>query len=375
MIIEPQDDEPTPVPDDLSALADAVDDQAPLPSDHPMSRSFDAQGRVDIDQPCLGCGYNLRGQLPDGQCTECGLSVERSLQSDRLSFAAPQWVGGLRKGMNWVVIAIFSSICVTVLAILLSVVVEFANASNQLNTIHTSTTTTTSGGVTYTTTTSSSVSQGMFDPGPLWMRLTLGAMGITLSLMFLYAVWHLTQPEPDRLINAKSRKTTRWTIIPAYIISILATPFSIMSQVQAQMVSGAMQLIALLLLSVGFPASLLYLRHLARRVPDYGLAKQTTIVFWGQIVAGGVLIAGAIGGVIVTLMAVNSSSNAQQIVSAMTIVGFMFCPGILAVVVFLIWWIVLMCLYRGRFVSAHDASLRNHRHHRPGPYASPSAPA
>lgn len=40
---------------------------------------LDAQGRLDVDLSCAGCGYNLRTQAPDGACPECGGAISASI--------------------------------------------------------------------------------------------------------------------------------------------------------------------------------------------------------------------------------------------------------------------------------------------------------
>lgn len=45
-------------------------------------------GPIDIDTPCRGCGYNLRGLTPGTRCPECGLEMQPSRQRGRASFIA-----------------------------------------------------------------------------------------------------------------------------------------------------------------------------------------------------------------------------------------------------------------------------------------------
>ncbi len=62
----------------------------------------DAAGRLDRNVACAGCGYNLRGQQPNGACPECGFEVGRSLRGYRLIYADPLWVRRLARGAFWV---------------------------------------------------------------------------------------------------------------------------------------------------------------------------------------------------------------------------------------------------------------------------------
>ena len=59
---------------------------------------LDGAGRIDLDLPCVACGYNLRTGLPDGTCPECGASVSQSTARFRLQFADPVWLRRLAWG-------------------------------------------------------------------------------------------------------------------------------------------------------------------------------------------------------------------------------------------------------------------------------------
>lgn len=56
--------------------------------------------RLSVDLPCAGCGYNLRGQAMDGQCSECGVSMTASLAEDRLVFDDPKWLASVVRGLT-----------------------------------------------------------------------------------------------------------------------------------------------------------------------------------------------------------------------------------------------------------------------------------
>ena len=57
---------------------------------------LDGNGRVAVSVPCVSCGYDLRGLSPDGECPECGASIQTSIDSQRLFFTSPRWLGGVR---------------------------------------------------------------------------------------------------------------------------------------------------------------------------------------------------------------------------------------------------------------------------------------
>lgn len=343
---------------DLSALADASPQdiadylEALHFGDRHFAHLLDESGRLTIDQPCVSCGYNLRGQLAQSQCTECGASIATSLKSTKLSFASPAWLGTLRSGMNWLVIGTLCTIGLMLGSFAISIFTQF-----------------TAGGIAPAS-----------DLDPFGLTLLYQITGIAMSLMIIYATWLLTVPEPDSTLRAKWRTTTRWTIIPAYAIGIVLTPFNaildpldVANNASLIITVVCIYLGTMLMMSVGFPASLLYLRNLARRIPDKGLSKQTSIVFWGQIIAGGVMILGALVGLFVVMSSVNQPNpTIQSLISAMSIMGLLICPGILAGIIFMIWWVILMCIYRARFAQVHDAAKRNKRNDRDVPHNSPA---
>lgn len=67
----------------------------------------DAQGRVDVDLPCMKCGYNLRTlPLDTGRCPECALPVGRSAVGNRLRYCDPDWLRQIGWGLNLFVLSV-----------------------------------------------------------------------------------------------------------------------------------------------------------------------------------------------------------------------------------------------------------------------------
>jgi|GEM_PF-6623490 len=54
--------------------------------------------RVEQDDPCTQCGYNLRGLQLDDHCPECGESVADSVRGDGWESAPVAWAATLRGG-------------------------------------------------------------------------------------------------------------------------------------------------------------------------------------------------------------------------------------------------------------------------------------
>ncbi|MFG0284588.1 MAG: hypothetical protein ACF8R7_09220 [Phycisphaerales bacterium JB039] len=71
-----------------------------------------AEVRVEYDQMCVQCGYQLRGLAVTGVCPECGTAIARSFRGDRLSAADPAYVGALQTGTRRLLVGIVALLLV-----------------------------------------------------------------------------------------------------------------------------------------------------------------------------------------------------------------------------------------------------------------------
>ena len=70
--------------------------------------STTAENSLQLDVPCAGCGYDLRGLTPTGKCPECGFDIDTSIRAARsldgeLPLPSRRWV---RQMIEAVVIAL-----------------------------------------------------------------------------------------------------------------------------------------------------------------------------------------------------------------------------------------------------------------------------
>ena len=297
------------------------------PSAHQIPAETPENQQIDFDLNCVRCGYNLRSAFAAGNCPECGEPVETTLRPDLLHMANSTWLGKLRKGMNWLVTGILMNLGMIPIAIVLGIA------------------------------STASAMPGNNAPLPLGAMIFLGLLGITISVIYIVAVWFMTEPEHDIIQNRTSRSVTRWALIPALAMSIVSVFFSFSTQPEAVAISGCIDLISSIALAIGFFTSLWYLQLLANRIPEPSLAKQTMIVFWGNIAWIGAMFLLVIGFMIFAVSMSNSTSPNNTALGVAGAMGLLFCPLLIAMLVFGIWWIVLMFRYRTRFAQAHDIAI------------------
>lgn len=332
------DEDADPVDHEIESLGDALQSShtsAVQRVQASQSVPLGQDGRVAIDIPCIQCGYNLRAMMPENRCPECGNPVQRSLRSDQLRMANARWLGTIAQGTAWLIGAIFTSIALTVLLFVVTLWMFSRSASPS---------------------------------GPMGsievLKFVQAGIALISSVLFGIAYWMMTAPEPGVIQPRISRGIARWTLIPGYLISLLASLLEIDPDPIFMMAAGIIDGLSMILLLVGLIASLIYLRHLARRVPDAKLARQTGIVLWGLPISLGTFLSGAF--VVGFLMAASfSSPNSSGSSPAGAAMGLLLCPLGLGVLVFSIWWIVLIFFYRGRFAQAHRHARQAQRNPNP----------
>ncbi len=75
-------------------------------------------GVIEGEARCIGCGYWLRGLKEDGQCPECGASIEWSLSEGPLSESDPAWVANMARGaalVMWAAVILMVAACLAAL--------------------------------------------------------------------------------------------------------------------------------------------------------------------------------------------------------------------------------------------------------------------
>lgn len=198
----------------------------------PVHVPLDIDGRIAQDQPCIGCGYNLRGLAKDQACPECSRPVERSLRGELLRDANPDWLAQLADGMGWIAVSY-------VLALLMAwVFIPML---------------------------------GWWFPktgiGPIW------AIALAGSLIRLVGMWKATSPEPrtlDMPAGIGVRGAVRLLLIVGIVLSWTAA-LSRLPYLQHTLIDLPSRLAD----GTGRVLFCIYLARLARRLPSQRLVART----------------------------------------------------------------------------------------------------
>jgi hypothetical protein len=315
--------------DTLAALAQAADEVIhPVRPDNLGQKTTrqDTDGRIVTDVPCKGCQYNLRGQLPVGTCPECGYPTEESLKSDQLRFADLGWLRSLNFGLTWIIIATLGG---TVANLLFQMIAAIVVSSRPFRS-------NTSGGFV-----------GL-DPA-IQVAIIMDFIFFSAPAIILcIGYWHFTKPEPHEEKASAPQTLTRWSVLTGNSILIGIRLYLLLTFILTMQMPDSIGVVvgliagSAIILFVGFPAMMVYLRSLARRLPSRKLMRHTSIVLWGFIAC----FAG-LGLIILATLFVGNEGVVVLIASPMT----------LGVVVFSIWWLVLLFVYNGRL----SKTIRNAR--------------
>lgn len=210
---------------------------------------------VDRTQPCVKCGYDLRGLPLTGVCPECGSPVEDSLRGLVLQFASAQYRGKLKRGLSLILNGILLQIGLMVLGF--GVVLAF--------------------------------------PGSRMVMLGLSAAGLGVTVMLMLGYWLFTEPDPGYTGIEKPKSARQVARIAVAVQAVIQVVQLVMSMADdavgavsgtsggftlVSAVSGLLTLAALAAWATQFFAVMLYTRWLGSRVPDAHVASKSKTYMW-----------------------------------------------------------------------------------------------
>ena len=204
----------------------------------------DAHGRLTLHLECMGCGYNLKSQLWDGQCPECGESVKESARGRWLRYSDPSWIRRLAIGTRLIWIGLILAVVFSPFLLLM-------------------------------------------ESYPRWAMLS--AIGLVIRGI---GCWMVTQPEiqfpkSERVLSL--RRVARWAAVTEIALDLLARGIVIdqgsfygLGQWRWPYNNlGLMWSLAWGCFFIAMPAISAYLSHLARRATRGKLSRQ----LWAQMSA------------------------------------------------------------------------------------------
>jgi hypothetical protein len=270
---------------------------------------------LDVDTPCIHCGYNLRGLMTVGRCPECGSLVADSTRGNLLSHADPSWLDKLRLGASLKLWNIGLSIA-------------FGLAAGALTVA-----------------------------GLPVIVLYLG--GLAAGVLGLFATFYITVQEPR--VSLEEDPITLRNVIRA--CAVLGFTGSLLQHAEFLDPTGAILVLAAsaftLIGTAALIGELVYLRRFARRIPDARLEKSTTQLLWaGPIVIGGMVIIGAVSAFLALSAPAPAVGTAPPPFAGALGAGLagLMCFGALASLAFLLWYVRLLTKYKAAFGTAAASS-------------------
>lgn len=196
---------------------------------------------ITHDVPCIHCGYNLRGLTPGGMCPECGNPIAESLRGDLLRYANSKWLRRVQWGLA---IAIFS--------VGIDIVLQFS--AGWLSSLY----------------------------GP--NRVVFSLIWFVRALIAFAAAMFITAREPRTSFQSSGVSLRQMIRTLAGVQTILPTINHFTPEFPSLFwLFGFVT--AMLIYIVKFVAELVFLRRLARRVPNKSLERSTTLLVWLAILA------------------------------------------------------------------------------------------
>ncbi len=260
-------------------MTDEVEQAAVIP--------LNAQGCVEVDQPCMTCGYNLRMLSAELRCPECGTPVSFSLGGYLLSNADPVWVRRVARGLALLLLMIALTVLFTagIIAVAFATFAPFnpTTIPDQMPAY---------------------MSQVTWIALPV--NLLLGALA-TLGLLALSSPNPAeVNVHPETLPGRQFVRVCAWAVLATYVIGVVQS-LCWWLFIGTPDINASLQLLSRpwfwLVLLWGYIAAAIqflvtpcavmsYIGTLMHRIPRPGLRRLARIAFWGYLITIGIAGAG-----------------------------------------------------------------------------------
>lgn len=259
------DETPPPLPPGSDVGIPPNDGPIPVVEPPPVaSEPPPIRGTVEQDKPCFRCSYNLRGLPVSGVCPECGAPVMDSLRGLLLRFAAPEYIGDLRRGLVFVLVAAIITVVMMVVSLVAAILVT-VGTSGSTGSMHIA-------------------------------QVILNFVGLGPALLAVYGYWLYTRPDPAYVgteMPDTARKILRAAIVIGAVCALtkpvgylLAGPGGMNFTTSNPAVMAGAIGVALSALVGGvawiaqFFAAMSYSKWIALRLPDAAIEKQAKLYMW-----------------------------------------------------------------------------------------------
>lgn len=262
---------------------------------------------LNVDTPCVICGYNLRGLTVDKVCPECGSPVGRSIHGNMLRYADPKWLGSVLLGVRLTLWHILATIALVLLVALFTEVLDLS-------------------------------------------QVFLIAPIIAVAALSLLAAFMITTQEPKIAMEEDTvtlRRVVRVCAAVAFVGDGIKSLSSLLPDslvvVIAAGVTGLFGLVA-------YFGMFVYLRRFALRIPNKKLAQSTKRCMWGYLIT---MAAGAVFGFLAGVLGASLGGGSGGSLAG---VGIVVCVAGAAFLVFGIWYLILLFDYNSAFRRALEQS-------------------
>ncbi len=270
--------------------------------------TLDPVGRLDMDLPCVGCDYNLRGLLPDGACPECGKPVAFATRLVKLGRRDPLYLRRVAIGLQWLIAGMAAVVAAGLCSPLTYYFHENPTARERVD----------------------------------QSTMALLTAGAVLIIIGAFSVTTPHEPGPPRL-RIDRRQTARVGIA----LGLAMLLFGLRMVERLTDTPGLIYWTACaIILAVGFRAALRYGAELAAQIDHPGLAIQARTLAR--------MLAGLAWGVIFYVLLLNlpATWNANMGINPPVWGIRLLILGLASLALLLVWALVLLIWYRKRVVEA-----------------------